>query len=59
VYLEVDEPVDFEVLKQVIDALYPVNPAFTTEDILAYLDAHPGLADRNRFVERRWKAFQT
>lgn len=58
VYLEVDEAVDFEVLREVIEALYPVNPAFTTADILAYLDAHPDLADRNRAVERRWKAFQ-
>lgn len=58
VYLEVDESVDFEVLREVIEGLYPRNPAFTTEDVLAFLDARPGLADRNRGVERRWKALQ-
>lgn len=59
VYLEVDETIDFEVLREVIENLYPGNSAFTTEDILTYLDAHPRLAERNRAVERRWKAFQT
>lgn len=59
VYLEVDEAVDFELLREVIEALYPGNAAFTTEEILAFLDARPGLVARNQNVGRRWKAFQT
>jgi spore coat polysaccharide biosynthesis protein SpsF (cytidylyltransferase family) len=55
--LEVDTAVDFDVLRDIIEALYPLHPAFTTEDILNFLDAHPHLATRNQGVERRWKAF--
>lgn len=54
-YLEVDTAVDFEVLRTILEALYPVNPSFTTEEILRWLEAHPGVAERNRQVERRWK----
>ncbi len=57
VYLEVDTAADFEVVRGIMEALYPANPAFTTEDVLRFLDAHPDLAARNRDVERRWKAF--
>lgn len=39
----VDEPEDFELVRRVYEALYPSNPAFLTEDILALLEAHPEL----------------
>jgi hypothetical protein len=32
--------------------LYPANPAFTTGDVVALLDAHPELAALNRGIER-------
>ncbi len=55
-YLEVDEAADFAVLSTIIERLYPVNPAFTTEDVLALVASEPALAESNRAVFRRWKA---
>lgn len=43
----VDEPADFEVVRRIYEALYPDNPAFTTQDILNYLEAHPALKTLN------------
>jgi spore coat polysaccharide biosynthesis protein SpsF len=54
-YIEVDEAVDFELVKTIIERLYPRNPAFLPEDVLALLAREPELADRNRSVARRWK----
>lgn len=48
----VDEPQDLEFVRRVYDALYPANPAFTTEDVLALLAAHPHLAGVNRGIQR-------
>jgi len=36
----VDRPEDFVFVERVYDALYPVRPAFTTDDILRYLAHH-------------------
>ena len=44
----VDEPVDFELMTRIYEALYPSKPAFTTADILALLDEHPD-----------WKTYNT
>ena len=54
-YLEVDEATDFEVISAIIGRLYPSNPAFEPEDVLALLRREPDLAERNRYVIRRWK----
>ncbi|MEO6339614.1 MAG: glycosyltransferase family protein [Caulobacteraceae bacterium] len=40
----VDTPEDFAFVEDVYAALYPANPAFTTEDILAWQDRHPDRA---------------
>jgi spore coat polysaccharide biosynthesis protein SpsF len=37
----VDTPDDFELIRRIIEALYPQNPAFTLEDTLALLERHP------------------
>jgi spore coat polysaccharide biosynthesis protein SpsF len=43
----VDEPEDFAFVRRVYEALYPVDPAFTTDDVLALLAREPGLAAIN------------
>jgi spore coat polysaccharide biosynthesis protein SpsF len=43
----VDEPEDLEFVRRVYEALYPSNPAFTTEDILALLSKEPSLIEIN------------
>ncbi|MBW8725402.1 MAG: glycosyltransferase family protein [Inquilinus limosus] len=48
----VDTPEDLALVRAVYAALYPANPAFATEDILAFLAAHPEIAALNR-VHRR------
>jgi spore coat polysaccharide biosynthesis protein SpsF len=45
--LSVDYLEDFEVVTAIYEALYPRDPAFTAFDIMALLDAHPGIARRN------------
>lgn len=37
----VDEPVDFELVEAIYRALYPSNPAFTTADVLDFLQDNP------------------
>lgn len=48
----VDEPRDYVFVAAVYDALYPVNPAFTTADILQLLSERPELAEINDGIER-------
>lgn len=43
----IDYPEDYEFIKTVFEALYPTNPAFTMEDILRFLEAHPQVAAIN------------
>jgi spore coat polysaccharide biosynthesis protein SpsF len=57
-HIEVDEPADFKVIKTIIDRLYPANPAFLTEDVLALLQVESELAESNRGVVRRWKTVE-
>ncbi len=45
--LTVDYEEDFELVKKVYGALYPKNPDFTLEDVIAYLDARPELVAIN------------
>ena len=55
-HLEVDTAEDFEVVSQIYEALYPSNPCFSLLHIVEFLKANPTIAERNRYVERRWKA---
>ncbi len=48
----VDEPGDLEFIRKVYERLYPSNPEFITEDILALLDQEPEPLDINRHVKR-------
>lgn len=48
----VDEPADFELVARIYAALYPRNPAFTTRDVLDYLDANPALKSLNAGLRR-------
>jgi spore coat polysaccharide biosynthesis protein SpsF len=50
--LTVDEPQDFDLVQRIYQALYPANPAFTTNDVVALLEAHPELTAINRGIER-------
>ncbi|MDB5458508.1 MAG: acylneuraminate cytidylyltransferase [Caulobacteraceae bacterium] len=40
----VDRPDDLELVRAVYDALYPANPAFTSDDVRAFLRGRPDLA---------------
>lgn len=48
----VDEPRDYDFVRQVYDALYPGNPAFTTDDVLHLLRQRRDLMDINSGIER-------
>ena len=48
----VDEPEDFEFVRQIYERLYPSNPAFSTQDILGLLEKEPQLQQINRRFER-------
>src|SRR4030065_1665440 len=48
----VDEPLDFELVTKIYEALYPLNSGFTTDDILAFLDDHPELKTLNTHFQR-------
>lgn len=48
----VDEPEDFELVERIYQALYPLNPAFATADILDLLERRPELVDLNRRFRR-------
>lgn len=48
----VDEPEDFEFVRRIYERLYPANPAFTTDDVLALLALEPDLSEINNRYER-------
>ncbi len=48
----VDQPEDLAFVRQVYEALYPANPAFTMRDILQYLEANPDATTVNRDIAR-------
>jgi len=48
----VDQPADFTMVEAVYQALYPVNPAFTTADVIDYLAEHPEVASLNTDITR-------
>lgn len=49
----VDAPEDFELVKRVLEALYPVNPAFGWRDVLGLLKQRPDWAALNAHVEQK------
>ncbi len=48
----VDEPQDFEVVKTILEALYPVKPEFSGIDVKKFLDSHPDVAALNGMIVR-------
>lgn len=48
----VDEPDDFAFVESVYGELYPINPAFTTNDVLALIERRPELLGINARFER-------
>jgi len=57
--LTVDEPEDFEKIRRIYEALYPLNPAFPTDDILALLESDTTLSALNTHIERNEGARDT
>lgn len=49
----VDTPEDFELVRRVLEALWPANPNFVTKDVLALLEVHPDWAKINAHVQQR------
>ena len=50
--LSVDEPEDFEKIRLIYEALYPGNPIFSIDDIMAFLDENDGLSKMNAHIGR-------
>jgi spore coat polysaccharide biosynthesis protein SpsF len=48
----VDEAADLTLVTRIYEALYPVNPAFSTADIVTWLAAHPDVAALNAHLDR-------
>lgn len=51
--LTVDTPEDFALVSKIIETLYPRNPDFTIDDIIALLEADPELAEINGGVRQK------
>ncbi len=45
--MTVDHPEDFDLVNRVYEALYPANPAFTTDDVMRLLADRPDIAVLN------------
>ena len=43
----VDDPVDLEVVREIVGALEPMDPAFGVDAVVKHLEQHPELAARN------------
>lgn len=52
--LTLDTPEDLELIRRIYDTLYPHNPAFGLDEILALLDANPDWVAINADVRHRW-----
>lgn len=48
--LTVDYPEDFEVIKAILSALYPRNPLFTMQEIIAFLEKNPEIRALNASI---------
>lgn len=49
----VDTAEDFELIRRLLEALYPQQPAFTLEDCLQLMAAHPDWAELNSHVKQK------
>jgi len=49
----VDTAQDFELVRRILEAIYPSTPAFTMHDVLALLDRHPHWRDINASVQQK------
>lgn len=38
---------DFELIRQILEAIYPANPRFTWKDVLSHVESHPELKNIN------------
>ena len=53
--LTIDYEEDYQLIRAVYDALYPTDPRFGLDDILAYLERHPDVAALNgRYAGHYW-----
>lgn len=48
----VDETQDYQLICRIYDALYPDNPAFTSDDVMRFLRGHPELNALNKKFQR-------
>ena len=51
--LTVDTPEDFELIKILLERLYPDNPDFTLRDIVSLLEREPSLVSINRCIKQK------
>ena len=49
----VDTPEDFELIRRILEAIYPTNPEFTLADCLALVARHPDWQALNRHVRQK------
>jgi len=57
-HLEVDTEEDFLLIERIYTQFMPHSPDFSLGDMIAFLDANPGLAAQNAEVPRRWAKFR-
>jgi spore coat polysaccharide biosynthesis protein SpsF len=58
IYIELDTPEDFRVIKTIYESLYSEGKIFSAQEILDFLKQNPHIAEQNRRVERRWKKYR-
>jgi spore coat polysaccharide biosynthesis protein SpsF len=51
--LTVDEPADYELVRRIFGALYPVDPEFGVADVIALLRCHPDWPSINNAVRQK------
>lgn len=49
----VDTPEDFELIRRILEALYPQKPCFTLRDVLDLLADHPDWSELNAHIEQK------
>lgn len=49
----VDTKEDFELIKRIIESIYPVNPKFTMNDIIKLLEVNPSWMKLNEHIEQK------
>lgn len=49
----VDTPEDFELIRRILEGLYPKMPCFTTQDVLRLLEQHPDWIQLNAHIEQK------